>query len=104
MDRFEWQPGTEDGVALWWRVERTETGRLRSVGVRAVDDHDTSPEVPRDLREPRLCPACERDLAHTGAWHRRYAPYRPPSLPRLLGLRPSDPLAAPAPERATNER
>ena len=99
MEQFEWRSGTEDGVPVWWRTERdTLTGRLRSVGVRAVNQYDCTPEVPRKARDPRLCPACEHDLAHTGAFHRKYAPHRPDSISRLLGRAAKDPLVASATE------
>ena len=94
MGQFEWQAAEGSGRTSWWRIERDEMGRQRSVRVRAVDQHDTSPEVPRSMRDPRLCEACDLDMAHTGAWHRQFVPFRPSAWSSLLGREQADPLLA----------
>ena len=90
--------------AIWWRVEHDDAGRQMSVRSRAVDEYDATPEVPRERRDPRLCPACELDIAHTGAFHRQYVPFHPDLWSRLLGHEATDTLAESLLEEPTAAR
>ena len=94
MHRFEWLATQDAGSAAWWRVDRDEVGRQLGVRVRAIDEHDCTPEVPRGLRDPRLCAACDLDVPHTGAFHRQFVPFRPAPWTTLLGRPQEDPLIA----------
>ena len=94
MGNFEWHASEGAGTTVWWRIERDEMGRQRTVRIRAVDQDDTTREVPRTWRDPRLCEACEMDVAHTGAFHRQYSPFRPSLFAAILRRPHSDPLLA----------
>ena len=94
MSHFEWTAAPGTTPPAWWRVERDDCGQMLGRRVRAVSDRDTSPEVPLSLRDPGHCEACDLDVAHTGAWHRQFVPFRPSPFAGLLHRPAADPLRA----------
>ena len=98
MSTYHWSMAAA-GAAAWWRSEPDGTGRPQGGRVRALDRRDATPVVPRGLREPDLCPACEADLAHSGAFHRQYAPFHPDPVSSFVRRPARDPLGVDARSR-----